>query len=105
LVPDNKGTHSLKVFENRILRKISVRKMNEVVGGWRNCILGRFVTVTLRQIYLERSSKRDKMGTVCSTHWEKRNVYRNLVGNPEGKGPLGMPGRRQKYDIKRILRK
>jgi hypothetical protein len=25
---------------------------------------------------------------------EKRNVYRLLVGNPEGKGPLGRPRRR-----------
>jgi hypothetical protein len=34
------------------------------------------------------------MGGSCSTNGEKRNVYRLLVGNPEGKRPLGRPRRR-----------
>jgi hypothetical protein len=29
------------------------------------------------------------MGGSCSTNGEKRNAYRLLVGNPEGKSPLG----------------
>jgi hypothetical protein len=33
------------------------------------------------------------MGRPFSTN-EKRNVYRLLVGNPEGRGPLGRPRRR-----------
>jgi hypothetical protein len=31
----------------------------------------------------------DEMGRACSTNGEKRNAYRILVGNPEGKRPLG----------------
>jgi hypothetical protein len=31
------------------------------------------------------------MGRACSTNGEKRNVYRVLVGKPEGKSPLGRP--------------
>jgi hypothetical protein len=31
---------------------------------------------------------------------EKRNVYRLLVGRPEGKRPLGRPRRRWIYNIK-----
>jgi hypothetical protein len=31
------------------------------------------------------------MSRVCSTHGEKRNAYRILVGKPEGKRPLGRP--------------
>jgi hypothetical protein len=31
---------------------------------------------------------------------EKRNVCRLLVGNPEGKRPLGRPRRRRVYSIK-----
>jgi hypothetical protein len=31
---------------------------------------------------------------------EKRNVYRLLVGNPEGKRPLGRPRRRWMDNIK-----
>jgi hypothetical protein len=35
---------------------------------------------------------------------EKRNAYRLLVRNPEGKRPLGRPGRRLVNDIKIDLR-
>jgi hypothetical protein len=35
---------------------------------------------------------------------EKRNVYRILVGNPEGKRPLGSPRRRWVDNIKIDLR-
>jgi hypothetical protein len=34
------------------------------------------------------------MGGPCSTNGEKRNEYRLLVGNPEGKRPVGRPRRR-----------
>jgi hypothetical protein len=34
------------------------------------------------------------MGWSCSTNGEKRNVYRKLVGKPEGRTPLGGPRRR-----------
>jgi hypothetical protein len=35
---------------------------------------------------------------------EKRNAYRILVGNPEGKRPLGRPRRRWVFNIKMYLR-
>jgi hypothetical protein len=35
---------------------------------------------------------------------EGRNVYRVLVGKPEGKRPLGRPGRRGEDNIKMDLR-
>jgi hypothetical protein len=35
---------------------------------------------------------------------EKRNVYRRLVGKPEGKRPLGRPRRRWVNNIKMDLR-
>jgi hypothetical protein len=31
------------------------------------------------------------MGRVFSTHGEKKNVYKVLMGKPEGKRPLGRP--------------
>jgi hypothetical protein len=34
-------------------------------------------------------SKEDEMGGACSTNGEKRKAYRILVGEPEGKRPLG----------------
>jgi hypothetical protein len=44
------------------------------------------------------------MGTACSTKGEKRNAYRILVGNPEGKRPLGRPRRRWVNNVKMNLR-
>jgi hypothetical protein len=34
------------------------------------------------------------MGGACSTNGEKRNVWRLLVGKPEGRRPVERPGRR-----------
>jgi hypothetical protein len=48
--------------------------------------------------------KEDEMGRACSTNEEKRNAYRILVGNPEGKRPLGRPRRRWVDNIKMDLR-
>jgi hypothetical protein len=44
------------------------------------------------------------MGTACNTKEEKRNAYRILVGNPEGKRPLGRLRRRWVDNIKMELR-
>jgi hypothetical protein len=44
-----------------------------------------------------------KMGGPCSTNGEKRNVYRVLVGKPEGKRPLGRSRRRWVDNIRMDL--
>jgi hypothetical protein len=43
------------------------------------------------------------VGGICGTIGEKRNVYRLLVGKPEGKRPLGRPRRRWLDNIKMNL--
>jgi hypothetical protein len=48
--------------------------------------------------------KEDEMGSACSTNGEKRNAYRILMGNPEGKRPLGRPRRRWVDNIKILER-
>jgi hypothetical protein len=40
------------------------------------------------------------MGGACSSDREEKVVYRVLVGNPEGKRPLGRPRRRWEDNIK-----
>jgi hypothetical protein len=40
------------------------------------------------------------VGGTCGTNGEKRNVYRLMVGKPEGKRPLGRPRRRWIDNIK-----
>jgi hypothetical protein len=44
------------------------------------------------------------MGRACSTNGEKRNAYTILVGNLEGKRPLGRPRPRWEDNIRMDLR-
>jgi hypothetical protein len=37
--------------------------------------------------------KEGVIGRVCRPHGEKRNAYKILIGQPEGKRPLGRPRR------------
>jgi hypothetical protein len=48
--------------------------------------------------------KEDEIGRACSTNREKTNAYRILVGNPEGKRPLGRPRCRWVDNLKIYLR-
>jgi hypothetical protein len=45
-----KGKRGLRVFENRVLRKIFGLKRDEATGGWRKCIIRSLITFTLRQV-------------------------------------------------------
>jgi hypothetical protein len=44
--------------------------------------------------------EKNEMGVACSAYGEKTDVYRILVGKPEGKRPLGRPRRRWEDKIK-----
>jgi hypothetical protein len=44
------------------------------------------------------------MDRACSTHGEKGNAYKILVGKPEGKRSLGRPRRRRENNIRMDLR-
>jgi hypothetical protein len=43
------------------------------------------------------------MGAACSTNGEEKNVYRLLVGEPNGRRPLGRPRRTWVDNIKMDL--
>jgi hypothetical protein len=43
------------------------------------------------------------MGEACSTYWERKGVYRVLVGKPEGKRLLGIPRPKWEDNIKTDL--
>jgi hypothetical protein len=96
--------HRLKVFENRVLRRIFGLKRDEVTGEWR-----KLHNEELRDLYtwpsINRIIKSRKMrwaGHVARMG-EKRSVYRLLVGKPEGKRPLGRPRRRWVDNIRMDL--
>jgi hypothetical protein len=87
--------HRLRVFENRVLRRIFGPKRDEVTGGWR-----KLHNEELRDLYTSPSiiriikSRRMRWAGHVERMGEKRNAYRVLVGNTEGKRPLGRPRQR-----------
>jgi hypothetical protein len=77
--------HRLRVFENRVLRRILGLKGDEVTGEWR-----KLHNEELRDLYsspgMIRIIKLRRIrwtGHVARMRY-KRNAYRLLVGNPEG---------------------
>jgi hypothetical protein len=95
--------HKLRVFENRVLR-IFGPKRDGVTGGWK-----KLHNEALHNVYsspciirIIKSSRMRWAGNVARMG-EKRNVYRLLVGKPEGKRPLGRLRRRWIENIKMDL--
>jgi hypothetical protein len=93
--------HKLRVFENRVLRRIFGPNRDGVTGGWR-----KLHNEELHNLYSSPSiiriikSRRMKWAGHVVRMGEKRNVYRLLVGKPEVKRPLGRPRRRWIDNIK-----
>jgi hypothetical protein len=96
--------HRLKVFENRVLRRIFGPKRDEVTGEWR-----KLHDEELRDLYSSPSiiriikSRRMRWAGYVARMGEKRNAYRLLVGKPEGKRQIGRPRCRWVDNIKMDL--
>jgi hypothetical protein len=92
--------HRLRVFENRVLRKIFGPKREEE-GSWR-----KLRNDELHNLYYSPNivkvikSRRMKWAVLVAHMGEGRGVYRVLFGTPEGKRPLGRPRRRWEDNIK-----
>jgi hypothetical protein len=95
--------HRLRVFENRVLRKIFGHKREED-GSWR-----KLYNDELHDLYSSPNivrvikSRRMKWAGHVARMGEGRGAYRVLVGRPEGKRPLGRPRRRWEDNIKMYL--
>jgi hypothetical protein len=78
--------HRLRVFENRVLRRIFGPKRDEVTGDWR-----KLPNEELHNLYSSPNiirmikSKRMTWEGNVARMGEKRNAYRILVGKTEGK--------------------
>ena len=105
LVADIEGGTRLRVFENRVLRRVFGPKRDEVTGEWR-----KLHNEELRDLYslpnIVRvvTSRRMRWAGLVGRMREGRGVHRVLVGKPEGKRPLGRPRRRWEDNIKMYLR-
>jgi hypothetical protein len=96
--------HRLRVFENRMLRRIFGPKREED-GSWR-----KLHNDELHSLYSSPNivrvikSRRMRWAGHVARMGEVRSVHRVLVGRPEGKRPLGRPRRRWEDNIKVDLR-
>jgi hypothetical protein len=96
--------HRLRVFENRVLRRIFGPKRDEVTGEWR-----RLHNEELNDLYSSPNiirvikSRRMRWAGHVVRMGEGRGPYRILVGRPEGRSPLGRPRHRWEDNIKMDL--
>jgi len=94
----------LRVFENRVLRKVFGPKRDEVTGKWRKLHNEELNDLySLPSILQVVKSRRMRWAAHVARMGEDRGVHRMLVGKPEGKRPLGRPRRRREDYIKMEL--
>ncbi|KAJ4426748.1 hypothetical protein ANN_26547 [Periplaneta americana] len=97
--------HRLRVFENKVLRKIFGAKRDEVTGEWRKLHNAKLHALYSSPDIIRNIKSRSLRRAGHVAHMgESRNAYRVLVGRPEGKRPLGRPRRRWEDNIKMDLR-
>ena len=92
---------TLRVFENRVLRRINEPKRDEVIAEWRSLqnegLHDLYSSLNTTWVIKSRSTRWaryvDSMG-------EKRGGYRVLLGKSDGKRPLGRPTCRWEDNIK-----
>jgi hypothetical protein len=100
-----KEEHRLRVFEQRVLRRIFEPKRDEMTRGRR-----KLLNEKLHNLYSSPSiitmikSRMLRWAWHLARMWEKRNAYRILVREPKGKRPHGRLRRRWVDNIKIYLR-
>ena len=84
--------YRLRVFENRVLRRIFGSRRDGVTGEWR-----KLHNEELNDLYCSPNivrvikSRRMRWAGHVASMGEMRGVYRVFVGKPEGKRSLGRP--------------
>jgi len=96
-----RGERRLRVFENRMLRRLFGPKSDEVTGE-----LKKLHNEELDVLYSSPSivrvikSRRMRLTGHVARMRERRGIHMVLVGKPEGKRPLGRPRHRWEDNIK-----
>jgi hypothetical protein len=94
----------LRVFENKVLRRIFGPKRDEVTGEWRRLhnkeLYALYSSIIIRVI----NRRRLRWAGHVALMGESRGAYRILVGKHDGGRSLGKPWRRFEDNIKMDLR-
>jgi hypothetical protein len=97
--------HRRRVFENMVLRRIFGPKRDDVIGEWRKLHNEELhILFSSPNIIRQIKSRRMRWAGHAARIGEEINVYRVLIGKPEGKRPLGGPWRRWENGIRMDLR-
>jgi hypothetical protein len=95
------ASSALRLFENRVLRRIFGPKRDEVTEGWRKLhneeLHGLYSSLNT---FMMIKSRRVRWVEHVSRMGDMTNVNKILVVNLEGKRLLGRPGRRWQDNIK-----
>jgi len=95
LVAHTEGGPRLRVFENRVLRRIFGPKRDEVIGKWRKLHHEELNDLYSSPIIVRVvKSRRIRWAGHVAHMEERRSLYRGLVGKSEGKKSLGRPRHR-----------
>jgi hypothetical protein len=87
--------HRLRVFENRVLRRIFGPEGVEEKGEWRKLHIEELHNLYASPDIIRKiKSRRMRWAVQVACMGEGRNMYRVLVGKPEGNRPLERPRRR-----------
>jgi hypothetical protein len=87
--------YRLRVFEDRVLRRIFGPKNDDVTGEWRKLHIEELHNLYSSQnIIRQIKSRRMRWAKHVASVGEERKLCKVLVGKPERKRPLGRPRRR-----------
>jgi hypothetical protein len=96
--------HRLRVFENTVLRRIFGPKRDAVTGEWRKLHNEELhILYSSPNIIRQIKSRRLRWAGHVALMREERNVYKVLMGNPEGKRQLVRPRYRWEDEIRMHL--
>jgi hypothetical protein len=81
--------HRLRVFENRVLRRIFGPKRIEVIGECRRLHKEEF-----DDLYSDEQLVKNELGGTCSTYEKRRGARTIFLGRPQERRPIGRVRRR-----------
>jgi hypothetical protein len=79
----------LRVYENRVWRRIFGPKRDEVQGSGENYTMRSLMICTPHPVLCGDKIEKNGMGEACSMYGGRKRHVQSLMGKTEGKRPLG----------------
>jgi hypothetical protein len=95
----------LRMFENRVLRRIFRRKRAEAILEWRRLHNEELYNLYSTKCYSGDKIKKNEMGRASNQYGEISSAYSLLVGRPEGRRQLRRSRCKWEDNVKMILKK